>query len=867
MPKIRSATLALLLGLAAAGCGAETNLPASAAATAQALTTNGVTATLSLQSDWGAGYCANVVLANGGTAPVTGWTLTAALNQSTVSSVWSATYTQSGGVITLTPLDWNASIAPGASVSFGFCGTATGTNYRPTLSTLSVTGGSSTPTSYGLTVNVAGPGTTSPAAGTYSYAAGTVVTLTATPGSGATFQGWSGDVTSSSATATVTMSANRTVTATFATSTPTSYTLTISTSGSGTTTPAAGTYTYPAGTNVSVTANAASGASFSGWSGAATGTANPVAVGMTANKALTATFTTSGPSTCDAGTTTTAWAASCPTAPPQSCVAGTWVDPGSTTGDPLVCQSAHFAVHSPTGTITAAQCTAATDELENVIWPTYFGAPIYFPEPYCSSSTKYKASIVIHSDYGLTGGGWGSGYMGMWVGPGATADHWGLAHEFMHAVQSTTRGLSCGGSSNYCGWIYESHANFMPHQLPEYASNVHCSEMLDNAPHLYLGSTRDRYCNWQFMEYLKDRYCYKAVNDIWTASTTSNDPFSNIMSTRGWSLSQLNDFLGEWAMHNVTWDYKVSGGAFRSTYGAITDKSRTERRLRLTQLDPLDLANRRFVSPYMWAPQRWGYNVVRLVPEAGATSVTVTFRGVVQSAATSDWRWGLVATDSALTRSRYSALQRGSDGQLTFCVNAGESLWLVVMGTPSTQQHINWDQAYPSIYRFPYMVQLQNAWPENFPGGAAAACPSGLVRIANGGGCGPSGLASSVYVGPYATVLGGSVSGSTRLEDHATVVSGTVTGGTIGGMTLVGSSGSPFNISPSAVARTTFYPLGFFESGQSLSGSATLYGDVEYRGQGYGRSSGICSGYVDSATCIPGNTNEVTVAPPYAWRP
>ena len=68
----------------------------------------------------------------------------------------------------------------------------------------------------------------------------------------------------------------------------------------------------------------------------------------------------------------------------------------------------------------SAQCTAAIDELENVIWPTYFGAPIYFPEPYCQSATKFKASVHIRTEYGLTGGGWGNGYMGMWVGPGAT---------------------------------------------------------------------------------------------------------------------------------------------------------------------------------------------------------------------------------------------------------------------------------------------------------------------------------------------------------------------------------------------------------------------------------------------------------------
>ena len=508
-----------------------------------------------------------------------------------------------------------------------------------------------------------------------------------------------------------------------------------------------------------------------------------------------------------------------------------------------------------------------------------FGSPIFFPEPYCNSATKYKASIVVHDDYGLTGGGWGSGYMGMWVGPGATADHWGLAHEFMHAVQAQTKGLSCGGAStnNYCGWIYESHANFMPHQLAEYRDEVHCSEMLFNAPHLYLGSTRDRYCNWQFMEYLKDKYCYEAVNQIWTSSTSSNDPFSNIASTRGWSTSELNDFFGEWAMHNVTWDYADPaptvandpadpGAVFRGAYKSITDISKPERRLRLTSLEPLDGAvaqNRRFVSPYLWAPQRWGYNVVRLTPDAGATSVTVTFRGVTQADADSDWRWGLVATDAGMTKPRYSALKRGADAELTFCVNAGEPLFLVVMGTPSEQKHILWDQAFETIPRYPYMVAFEGAWPTGYEGGMPGACAKGS-RWANGGGCVVGSPPSTVYVGPFAQILGGTVSGNARIEDHAVITSGTVSGGTVGGLTILSDS---FSVN-GATARASFYPLGFFESGQTISGSTILYGDIEFRGQNYSRTSGTCSGFVDSATCVPGGTtvNDVTIAGPYAWR-
>jgi hypothetical protein len=541
---------------------------------------------------------------------------------------------------------------------------------------------------------------------------------------------------------------------------------------------------------------------------------------------------------------------------------------GSNTGAPLRFESAHFAIYYPDGTnITDAAAQAAADELET-IWGQYFGSPMFFPEPYCNKTTKYKASVHFDNSFPLTGGGWGNGYMGMWIGPGAATDHWGLAHEFMHGVQSVSGGLACGGpqTSNFCGWIYESHANFSPHQLTEYDSNVHCSEMLANAPHLYLGSTRDRYCNWQFMEYLKDKQCYKAVNDIWTTTPASNDPFSAIMKSRGWTISQLNDFFGDWAMHNITWDYKESGSAFRATFGAITDTSKPERRNRLTQLEPLDAnyaQNHRFQSPFYGAPQRWGYNVVHLFPEAGATSVTVKFRGVTQTGANSDWRWGLVATNAGLTTARYSELQSGSDGELTFCVNQGESVWLVVTATPSVQQQIYWDQLYASIYRYPYMVELSGAWPDGFKSGTADACPNGTVRHDNGGGCAPASLAASVYVGPYAKVLGGTVSGNARIEDHAVILNGaTVTGGTVGGLAVL----NRFTVSDTAKVRATFYPPGFFEPGQGLSGTGFLLGDVEYRGQGLNLNSGSFSGYVDN-TSTTMNVTEVTTAPPYAWRP
>jgi hypothetical protein len=586
----------------------------------------------------------------------------------------------------------------------------------------------------------------------------------------------------------------------------------------------------------------------------------------------------------DQGTTGTTWYTAA--APTTTCKTGTWVADGpdpdhrSTSNSDgtgkfvLVKESAHFAIYSDE-TVADATATSALNFLENTVWTTFFGPPMNNPEPLCNSTTKYKISIHIHSSWGLTGGAWDNLHGGMWFASGALSDHWGMPHEFTHAWQSVSGGLACN-QSNTCGWIYESHANWSAHQVPENQTNVHCSEMLFNMPHMYLGSTRDRYCNWQFMEYLKDRFGYQAVSGIWTG-TANADPFQKIMADQGWTVSQLNDFFGEWATHNITWDYQVGGGSsFRSGYGNITANSVAERRLRLTQLEPLDTANwatdHRFVSPFYWAPQRWGYNVVRLYPTSGASTVTVTFRGVIQSGANSDFRWGLVATNSTFTTSRYSRIQKGTDGALTFKVNTGEPLFLVVMGTPSTFQSITWDQDWNTVYRYPWMVQLTNAWPQGFQNGARDACPTGLTRHANGGGCAPSSLASTVYVGPYATVLSGTtVTGSARIEDEATVVNGSVSGGTVGAMTLVGGNDQPYNansfaISGTPTVRTTFYPLGFFEGSQGLSGTANLYGDVEYRGASTNRSSGNLSGLVDASSATGSSATDKTAKGPYTWR-
>src|SRR5262249_30900968 len=161
--------------------------------------------------------------------------------------------------------------------------------------------------------------------------------------------------------------------------------------------------------------------------------------------------------------------------------------------------------------------------------------------------------------------------------------------------------------------------------------------------------------------------------------------------------------------------------------------------------------------------------------------VGVTFRGVTQDGANSDWRFGLVATDAAITKPRYSELHKGSDDAIDFCVNDGEALWLVVTATPSMQQHINWDQLYPTIYRYPYILEVDGPQAEGFQPNAPNPSADGQ-RWLNGGGWVANGanVAMGAFVGPDAIVLSGSVGASARIEDHAVIAGASVMSGTVG---------------------------------------------------------------------------------------
>ncbi|WP_432968235.1 glycoside hydrolase family 3 N-terminal domain-containing protein [Dactylosporangium sp. CA-233914] len=88
-------------------------------------------------NDWGGGFTGTVTIRNTGSTTLTGWTLSFTFpGTQRLSQGWSATWSQSGAVVTAKGEAWNGTLAPGATQSAGFNATYTGSNPRPTAFTL-----------------------------------------------------------------------------------------------------------------------------------------------------------------------------------------------------------------------------------------------------------------------------------------------------------------------------------------------------------------------------------------------------------------------------------------------------------------------------------------------------------------------------------------------------------------------------------------------------------------------------------------------------------------------------------------------------------------------------------------------------------
>ena len=162
------------------------------------------------------------------------------------------------------------------------------------LATLGLPDCGGTAQTYTLTLTTPANGSlrATPAAGT--LAAGTAVTVTATPADGYRLTAWGGDCAGTSATAScaLTMNADKTVSATFGKRPAVTYTLTLATPEHGSLSASPSGASHASGTAVTVTATAADGYRLTAWGGDCAGTATDASCTLTmiGNKTVSATF-------------------------------------------------------------------------------------------------------------------------------------------------------------------------------------------------------------------------------------------------------------------------------------------------------------------------------------------------------------------------------------------------------------------------------------------------------------------------------------------------------------------------------------------------------------------------------------------------
>ena len=252
----------------------------------------------------------------------------------------------------------------------------------------------------------------------------------------------------------------------------------------------------------------------------------------------------------------------------------------------------------------------------------------------------------------------------------------------------------------------------------------------------------------------------------------------------------LGDLMGEYAARLATFDCEMENSFRRALFSPVRH-----------WMEPVNVEKRIYRIPSDYAPEPWGMNIVRLVPDKGADKITVDFQGIHDPEAYSDWRACIVSLGADGIR-RYSPLW--NKGSMQSSIKADDiSHWLTVAATPTAMYVPQGRRSLETTgmfcsgrhaWRYPWQAQFKNARPgrphwtvgDLGAGGTSkhklvpAVTGSGHLkseiaqgkRHPNGGGWVESTatVAPTAYVGPNAMVLDtAQVLGNASLEGFAVV--------------------------------------------------------------------------------------------------
>lgn len=490
---------------------------------------------------------------------------------------------------------------------------------------------------------------------------------------------------------------------------------------------------------------------------------------------------------------------------------------------------------------------AITDTLEKS-YDLFVGDIHFVGDGPSTNLGRYKVVIVINNTWGEggpTGWAYGGSYSetigAMWVHPDATRNGAVLSHEFAHALQSMNwiqENTDGGGFVNYepAGFFWETHANFMrAQQYPHLASNDMPRWWATDMYHW--SSTRHHYQAFRLLLHMQRLDGIEMVNQLWRESKANEHPLVTYRRVKGWSQSQLNDFVYDYAKRDVTYDYPVHniGEVLR------TEEERYEREephylwRRHTTLEEVGSIDGRYIVPKHLAPQDYGFNIIPLHPTNEDRPVRVKFKGHTEVNETAGWRYGFVTENGEGRVEQYGRTYSSDTGVISYTMgDDGHQLYLVVLGAPTEHTSHPWEPGWPKIKRYPYEVNVQNAVPEGHQRAYREAFTERFDGQAHSNGGGfvseAASVSSSAYVGPDAVVLGNSsISGSARIEDQAWVENATVQGNAVisGHANVYGGSYSgQATVTDFAVANFTTASEHSQLQGNMMSWGDTYGGDV-----------------------------------------
>ena len=396
-----------------------------------------------------------------------------------------------------------------------------------------------------------------------------------------------------------------------------------------------------------------------------------------------------------------------------------------------------------------------------------------------TSGTAYKLNVTSYYDgfwAGLDDHG-GTSLAQLNIGPvGLQVDPptWVVPHELMHCLQFHNT------SGNVNGEWYETHANYarerwLQHYQVLYPNRSNIEALGVRDGHFMMSSGRNLYLTWPFMYYVDTNpdnlpdLSEGMIKRVW--QETQPGEFAMTALDRITPTTSLKDLSGYYARRCATWDF--------SNQTAMTAELNTQDPTRNARHLFTDLIQRPD-APTWWrvppnkAPAQGAYAMHELIPAGSGPGrlVTVNLRGLADTARGADWRASLIAvSDTGIER--YTPLWSEGNSSITLAADENK-LYLSVAGTPDVFLYGGHDEvayrfrSHPSRSRFHYEVQFSGATPRE----RTNSSTSGLIQHSNGGGykATTASVHASAYLGPNARVLGnGFVASGARVEDSAVV--------------------------------------------------------------------------------------------------